>query len=55
VQAIAVAHGAALGITARPDGGLAAELSFPPVPQSWRHDDTQPRGHALVQPLALKV
>ena len=55
VQAIAVAHGAALGIAARPDGGLAAELSFPPVPQSWRHDDTQPRGHALVQPLALKV
>jgi signal transduction histidine kinase len=38
VQAIAVAHGAALSIVARPDGGLAAELSFlavrpaPPVP-----------------------
>ena len=55
VQAIAVAHGAALGIAARPDGGLAAELSFPPVPLSWRHDDAQPRGHALVRPLALKV
>ena len=31
VQAIAVAHGAAFGIVARPDGGLAAELSFPAV------------------------
>ena len=55
VQAIAVAHGAALGITARPDGGLAAELSFPPAPLSWRDDDTQPRGDARLQPLALKA
>jgi len=31
VQAIAVAHGAAFSIVARPDGGLAAELSFPAV------------------------
>jgi len=55
VQAIAVAHGAAFSIAARPDGGLAAELSFPPVPPSWRDDDTQPRGHDRLQPLALTV
>ena len=55
VQAIAVAHGAALSIAARPDGGLAAELSFPPVPLSWHDDDTQPRGHDRDQPLALKA
>jgi signal transduction histidine kinase len=52
VQAIAIAHGAALSIAARPDGGLAAELSFPPVPPSWRDDDAQPRSHARLQPLA---
>jgi signal transduction histidine kinase len=55
VQAIAVAHGAAFSIAARPDGGLAAELSFPPVPPLWRGDDTQPRGQARVQPPALTV
>ena len=55
VQAIAVAHGAAFSIAARSDGGLAAELSFPPVPLSWRDDDTQPRGDARLQPLALKA
>jgi signal transduction histidine kinase len=55
VQAIAVAHGAAFSIAARPDGGLAAELSFPPVPPSWRDDDTQPRCQARVQQAALMV
>jgi len=55
VQAIAIAHGAAFSIAARPDGGLAAELSFPPVPLSWRDDDTQPRGHDRDQRLALKA
>ena len=55
VQAIAVAHGAAFSIAARSDGGLAAELSFPPVPLSWHDDDTQPRGHDRDQPLALKA
>jgi len=59
VQAIAVAHGAAFSIVARPDGGLAAELSFPPAPPSWGDDDAQPRGQARDQardqPLALTV
>jgi signal transduction histidine kinase len=35
VQAIATAHGATLTLTPRPDGGLAAELSFPAVHPAW--------------------
>jgi signal transduction histidine kinase len=31
-SAIAAAHGAGLSIAARPEGGLIAELAFPPVP-----------------------
>ena len=32
VRAIATAHGAAIGARARPDGGLAIDLTFPPLP-----------------------
>jgi signal transduction histidine kinase len=35
VQAIATAHGATLAIVPRPDGGLAAELSFPVAHPAW--------------------
>jgi signal transduction histidine kinase len=35
VQAIAAAHGAALTIAARPEGGLAAELAFPSAQSAW--------------------
>jgi len=35
VQAIAVAHGAALGITARPEGGLTADLAFRAIHPAW--------------------
>jgi signal transduction histidine kinase len=35
VQAIATAHGADLVITARPEGGLAAELAFPAAHPAW--------------------
>jgi signal transduction histidine kinase len=35
VQAIATAHGAGLVITARPEGGLAAELAFPAADPAW--------------------
>jgi signal transduction histidine kinase len=32
VRAIATAHGAAIGARARPDGGLAIDLTFPSPP-----------------------
>jgi signal transduction histidine kinase len=35
VQAIAIAHSADLVLTARPEGGLAAELAFPAVRPAW--------------------
>ena len=35
VQAIAIAHSADLILTARPEGGLAAELAFPAARPAW--------------------
>jgi signal transduction histidine kinase len=47
VQAIATAHGAALTITARQEGGgLAAELAFPAAHPEWRARTAQARAPA---------
>jgi signal transduction histidine kinase len=46
VQAIATAHGAALTITARPEGGgLAAELAFPAMHPAWYAPETRATGY----------
>jgi signal transduction histidine kinase len=42
-SAIASAHGAALSIQSRPEGGLVAELAFPPVPR-WFGPALSPGG-----------
>ncbi len=49
VRAIAIAHGASFTLTPRPDGGLTAELAFPPVPLAWR--TAQPPAREAPAPL----
>jgi signal transduction histidine kinase len=51
VAAIAVAHGATLGISARPGGGLATELSFPAAHPAWHAHGVPARREAPGAPL----
>jgi signal transduction histidine kinase len=42
-SAIAAAHGAALSVDSRPEGGLIVELAFPPVPDWLASSGSRPR------------